>query len=348
MPSVRAPCAPPRQEPAHTRPSDPPRYPFAPSPAKVSAVDSPASNPHACLLAVPFIAVIGLGLAFCASGYGIGANHGRLELTAAQAWPTRGNEPAALSRAEWARACAIAGACAPPPDSGDASLAASVATLGCTGRPMMSEAAAIPMSPIGESPFAWQANERWAFFARALPAFGGDCAQVRARATARAAPIVCADTGCEWFGGTPPPLVRCQGDVATLLARDGPVQRDCAVAFATCGAASPTGCSDRAPVGCRAEDLSRCDGNVLLGCNDAASVTFVNCARHEGGTCRETATGAQCEYPNMSECVPSDQQCEGSTILLCIEGQSLRLDCSELGFTQCITTSAGPHCASGS
>jgi hypothetical protein len=269
----------------------------------------------------------------------------RLTLTAEQAWPTRGPEPAPLDRQEWARACVISGACAPsaPADGLDLAAARSLGTVACTGQPNASEAAAIPMRPLG-SAITWIADERWSFFARAIAPLGSDCAAVESLLTPPVPQVWCREAGCDWYpGGVPPPLVRCDGDIATLLTRDGPFERNCATAFARCDETSSTGCTDRRAIACGRGDFARCDGDIRLGC-DGENVTFTDCSRH-GGTCVERPRDAECVYPADGACMAADEACNGDMIELCVQGERIAIDCGALGFAACLETPSGPHCS---
>ena len=270
----------------------------------------------------------------------------RLSLSADSAWPTRGTEPAPLSREEWGRACVISGACTPYAPADELPATRSLYTASCTATPNLSEAAAIPMRPLGDM-VGWAADERWSFFARAIAPLGSDCAEVRALITEPVPRLICGEGGCDWneSGGVAPPLVRCDGDIATLLTRDGPVERNCATAFARCDDASPTGCTDRLPTACERGDLARCDGDIRLDCDDE-QVTFTDCARH-GGVCVERARGADCVYPDDGTCGAADERCNGDTIELCIQGTPYAFSCIELGFTACLEAAPGPHCSPG-
>jgi hypothetical protein len=139
-------------------------------------------------------------------------------------------------------------------------------------------------------------------------------------------------------------LVRCLGDVATLLTREGPYDRDCGAAFARCEAGAVTGCSDRAPHSCEKRGATRCDGDVAIGCNEQGLVTFADCALHDGGRCVEQDRGATCIYPDRGSCIASDRRCAGEQMELCLQGSMVTVDCRKLGFAGCAETAAGPHC----
>ncbi len=270
----------------------------------------------------------------------------RLTSSAEQAFQQRGTEPEPLSREEWGRACVISGGCTPLAADGGDDVAAtrSQYTTSCTADPNASEAAVIPMRLL-DSTFGWVADERWTYFARAIEPLGGDCAAVRAALTEPAPRVLCTEAGCDWneSGNVAPPLVRCDGDVATLLTSDGPVVRNCATAFARCDDTSRTGCTDRRPTSCSRGDFARCDGDIVLGCEDE-KVTFIDCSRH-AGVCAEHALGANCVYPDAGECSATDERCDGDSIELCVQGNPIAFDCSDLGYVGCVETAWGPHCS---
>jgi hypothetical protein len=178
-------------------------------------------------------------------------------ITASEAWPNRGVEPAPLTSAEIAGACAVLLACRPELIA-DAALGITL----CTSDMNMWEERAVPSPDIAE---------RWSLEARALIATQGDCAAVRAVETKRPPDIVCEEAGC-YFKGTVAPTVTCAGDVATFSTA-GAVNRDCARAFAHCDTSSATGCTDRPLSACDPAAKDRCDGDTKLGCDHCGLVS---------------------------------------------------------------------------
>jgi hypothetical protein len=265
-----------------------------------------------------------------------------IALRADDVWPERQSEPPGLTLDEWARACAIAAGCAEPALNADDALFRATLTTACVEEPVASEAAAIPLRSIG-SALPWNANERWSFFAREALRTGGDCSGVRRILTDSPPRLRCRESGCDWADG-PPPLIRCQGDVATLLTREGPYERNCAAAFTRCDPGAVTGCSDRVPKTCERRGKAHCDGDVLLGCSQDNLVTFADCARHPSGRCAPLDGGTACVYPDRGNCTTADQHCVGTVMELCLQGDLVAVDCLELGFAGCSETAAGPHC----
>jgi hypothetical protein len=259
--------------------------------------------------------------------HGLDAN-GRVDVTAAEAWPNRPAEPPALTSTEAAGACAVLLACRPeliaPKDGGAPDLADGVGL--CLDRPNMWEERAVPSPDIAE---------RWAFEARAIVAVNGDCAAVRAIETKRPSPIACEEDGC--YRSLPDPVaLTCSGDVATF---SGGQTRDCSHAFARCDASSKTGCTDRPLTACDPKAADRCDGDVKLGCDHCGLVSFHDCAR-QGGHCVEEPGVASCVYPDAGTCTSADQRCDGSVLSVCMGGQIVQVDCVALGLAGC----ADRHC----
>jgi hypothetical protein len=247
---------------------------------------------------------------------------GRVDVTAAQAWPSRPVEAAPLTPAEVAKACVALGSCLDTKDS-------PATLIGLCVLPDGSEERAIPSG---------KTNERRSFVLRQALA-GGTCDALKSLETPRDPQIYCEEDGCWWSStSSPAPTVTCAGAVATLKADDGKViTRDCSRAYQTCDATSPTGCSDRHPVACDASAKDRCDGAVKLGCDHAGRVSFHDCGRVAGGSCAENADGsASCVYPDAGKCSTSASKCVDATkVSVCVAGDVQEVDCTTLGFTKC-------------
>lgn len=267
---------------------------------------------------------------------------GRVDVTAVEAWPNRPAEPAALTRAEIAAACAVLVACnpqiaagldagGPQPDGGASGADQALAVALCTDGANMWEERAVP-SP--------KSNERWSFEARAMIAAHGDCAAIAAIETARPDAIVCEEDGCYW-NGAGAPSVSCNGDVATLVTGGSVFTRDCSRAYLRCDASSRTGCAERPQIACDPSGLDRCDGNVKLGCDHCGVVSFHDCSLFPAGQCAEQTGGARCAYANAGACTPADQRCDGSTLLVCVAGELVATDCQALGLGGCVDR----HCS---
>jgi hypothetical protein len=255
---------------------------------------------------------------------------GRVDVTAVQAWPARNLEPAPLTRAEIARACARMGACLVPTDH--APTAKEDQDLGLLtaicGTPDGTEERVIPMGGF---------NERWSYMLRETLA-AKTCADVVAIKTKRAEGIGCEEAGCYWSSSTPIPKVTCAGEVATLQTGDKTFVRDCSHAYAHCSPTSATGCTDRATVACDPKGIDRCDGDVKLGCDHTGRVSFHDCAL-VGRKCVESPQGAQCA-PLAAETCTVGSSCEGAVLSLCVGGEKTSVDCKAAGFSSC---SSG-HC----
>ncbi len=247
---------------------------------------------------------------------------GRVDVTAAQAWPSRIAEPAPLTPLEVARACVALGSCRDP--------SASPATLvGLCALPDAAEERAIPQH---------EKNERRSWVLRRALA-GASCETLNDIETERPFDIYCEESGCWWIG-TRTPTVTCAGDVATMKVADGrTITRDCSHAYQKCSTTSETGCTDRAPVACDGLGKDRCDGAIKLGCDRSSRVSFRDCTRVAGGTCMENADGsAQCVYPDAKKCsVPSASTCsvDSTKVSVCVAGEPQEVECTALGFTKC-------------
>lgn len=274
----------------------------------------------------------------CNSGRPPGVVHGvrsdgRVDVTAAEAWPNRKAEPAPLTAAEIARACAVVGACIPttgPAASKDADLATITALCAV---PDAQEERAIPASG---------SNERWSYTLRRVLA-APSCDTVNAVVSKRPTAIVCEEDGCWWASTTQLiPKVTCAGTVATMTTGSSTYVRDCAAAYAACDPTSSTGCTDRAPVACDAKGKDRCDGDVKLGCDNTGRVSFHDCAL-VGRTCVETSDGASCAPKTATPC-DALSSCGGggsTQLTICAADQKVTVDCAAIGFTSCVVG----HCA---
>lgn len=264
----------------------------------------------------------------CNTGTPAGPIHGkradgRVDVTAAQAWPARSPEPPPLDPSQLARACVTLGSCLSPADS-------PATLIGLCTLPDGSEERAIPEGEKYERR-SWE-------LARALA--GGSCDTLLNLTTKRDPDIYCEEDGCWWSSAsTTVPHVSCSGDVATLVTNKGSFQRDCSHAFQRCDPTSPTGCSDRRPVACDAAATDRCDGDIKLGCDHSGRVSFHDCARVAGGRCEEHADGsAACVYPDGKACTSgAASTCtgDGSAVSVCVGGEPIAVDCASLGYTSC-------------
>ncbi len=297
--------------------------------ALVTAASALACSPAADVRQCPSGAV-------CDTGTPPGPPHGvakdgTVDVTADQAWPNRPNEPAPLTPAQLANACAIEGACLLGPTRGYAYSDDDVNFLVqlCTG-PSSAEERVIPESG---------SNERWSWKHHAALSSGGSCDVVRGLTTPPASGLSCEEDGCWWSGGggvTPVPSVTCSGDVATLKQAGTTTTRDCSHAYTHCDPTSATGCTDRAPVACDPAGSDKCDGDVRLGCDHTGRVSYHDCSRYPGGHCQATTTGPKCVYPDATAgCDTSKTGCSGDVLSLCVAGALQQVDCKALGLAGC-------------
>jgi len=267
---------------------------------------------------------------------------GRVDVSAADAWPDRPTEPPLPTGADLARACATLAACLYVDDLNR--LAAPVSDL----RKYFAHDCANPtLYPAGSTLFDTThreeehgipiegLNERLSWLLQVALDSKGDCDKVRAARTARQSGLDCASEGCAWRSSCGLlSSVRCAGSVATIdLGGGRSYMRDCAHTFTSCDSKSHTGCKDRPLVRCDPAGGDRCDGAIHLGCRSIGYVSLRDCSRY-GGTCKEVGSMlANCDYP-YSDCneLPS---CSGSTLNICTLGKIETVDCIALGFTGC-------------
>jgi hypothetical protein len=254
---------------------------------------------------------------------------GRVNVTAAEAWPNRPAEPAPLTAADMLGACAILSTCFS--QLGDAGISSDadqikgiVSCLDPTTHRF--EERAIP--EIGQS-------ERWSFKVRNILAKKG-CGGVLL-SSKRPDSVTCEEAGCYWSGSTPA-TVTCAGTVASFTPADGAATRDCASSYTTCSTTSGTGCTDRARVACQSAGKDRCDGDIKLGCDHCGLVSFHDCSLL-GGHCVESADGAACVYPDPAGCQMAPS-CSGSMLTFCVGNTPTTIDCVALGLQGC----SNGHC----
>lgn len=264
----------------------------------------------------------------CFSGRPMGPVHGvradgRVDVTATQAWPGRLAEPPGLTAVERARACVALGACIDPTQS-------PAVLTGLCVLPDGGEERAIPGGGIAE---------RRSWVLRSALA-GGSCKQLTSLETPRPSEIYCEESGCWWTSSTVQiPKVSCAGDVATLVTSKGTFTRDCSHALQKCDPTSPTACTDRHPVACDPAGKDRCDGAIRLGCDRNGRVSFRDCSRIAGGTCKEGPDGtASCVYPDAGLCETGASTCttDGSAVSVCVDGAPTTVACSSIGLTKCV------------
>ncbi len=248
---------------------------------------------------------------------------GHIYATAAYVWPDRAPEPPLPDDTELAVACATLATCLPLDDitgvsswdwSGIETGRADFAKT-CASGESIPESHAFPL--FGSS------TRLGALMPIALRA-KGDCSQVLA-ARKGFASLVCSEQGCGLTSSLGD--VTCVGDDAHFAS--GAI-RHCPEAFARCSASSPTGCTDRLPIRC-STSLDRCDGNVLLGCDEHQRVTFRDCGRY-GGACIEISGRARCTPTGCTD-APT---CSGNVLTLCTRGSNQLVDCTAIGFAGCV------------
>ena len=192
---------------------------------------------------------------------------GRVDVTAAEAWPDRPISEMPLSRRDIADACAAFSVCVgprrdevtPPSDSMRTLIqhACAQGSLQIVGEVSAAERVVPVFDDSG--PF----EESFPVFVRRVLAAHGDCTKIDSALTTTLG-FFCQEDGC-WSHDTP--HVTCDGDVATLagIADSGQVKRDCSLAGVHCSTSSPTGCTDRQLVRCKPGAKDRCDGAIKLG-----------------------------------------------------------------------------------
>ena len=252
---------------------------------------------------------------------------GRVDTTAAQAWPNRPTlDPGPVTNEDVAKACAAYGAClstfAKPPVSSTDDETIAIATALCT-LPDGTEERVVPMN---------DHNERWSWWIRAIVA-DPSCDAIAKLQTDRSKSVYCEEDGC-WSTANGKPSVKCTGSVAAIEADGTSTLRDCARSYAACDESSPTGCTDRAPTACDPKGNDRCDGDVKLGCDRNGLVSFHDCSLIHA-KCVESADGAKCVTNPDAGCDASAQVCNGTQLTVCTFGAKTTIDCTSLGFGGC-------------
>jgi hypothetical protein len=247
---------------------------------------------------------------------------GKVDVTAAEAWPSRPAEPAPLTPSEILGACAILSTCFS--EIGDAGVSNDADQV--KGIAMCVDPKTHPLEeraiPEGDQ------NERWSFKVRNILAKQG-CGGVLI-GSKRPKDVYCQEGGCWWTGMTPA-TVTCEGTVATITSAGVTAQRDCATSYTTCSTTSGTGCTDRPRTACQSAGADRCDGDIKLGCDGCGLVSFHDCGV-QGGHCVESSTGVSCVYPSSCTTAPS---CSGSMLTFCVGDAPATIDCVALGLAGC-------------
>lgn len=254
---------------------------------------------------------------------------GRVDVTAAVAWPNRPMEPAPPTATEMLGACAILSTCFNQiGDAGVSSDAEQIKGIASCLDPTTHgfEERAIP---------EFEQNERWSFKVRAILSKGG-CGGVLTMSK-RPPGIGCEEHGCWWSEPTPA-TVTCEGTVASVTGSAATVTRDCASSYTTCSTTSGTGCTDRPRVACQSAGHDRCDGDIKLGCDRCGLVSFHDCSL-QGGHCMQSPDGAACIYPAPASCTTAPS-CSGSMLTFCSGGAPATVDCVALGLKGC----SNGHC----
>jgi hypothetical protein len=254
---------------------------------------------------------------------------GRVNVTAAEAWPSRPMEPTPPTAAEILSACAILSSCfSQIGDAGVSSDADQIKGITSCLDPTTHkfEERAIPEA---------EQSERWSFKVRNIIAKKG-CGGVLI-GSKRPHEAYCEESGC-WWTGSSPATVTCEGTIATYNAPTPVGTRDCAGSYATCSTTSPTGCTDRPRVACQSAGKDRCDGDIKLGCDRCGLVSFHDCGL-QGGHCVESPDGAACVYPDPAACTAAPS-CSGSMLTFCSRGAPTTVDCVALGLAGC----SNGHC----
>lgn len=259
---------------------------------------------------------------------------GRVEVTADEAWPKRPAVEARPPPQQVALACLAYMSC---PETQQPRMDFNLPMLGAClsgGLAWLGGNRAERVIPLAGY------NESWEFFVREAAAASADCSALRALLTPADPGVVCGEEGC-YRNDSAEPTVTCEGDRATLETGSGAIERDCSRSGMVCDAESVTGCTDRMLTGC-AGGLERCDGDILLGCDECDFVSYYDC-RWNGGHCEETEDGARCVPPEpASGCESLPTTCDGNTVWLCVFDQPVAVDCAAAGLGVCEETGAQP------
>lgn len=96
-------------------------------------------------------------------------------------------------------------------------------------------------------------------------------------------------------------------------------------------------CIDTTGSACdRGTPSARCDGNEAINCPFGFE-TRTSCP---SGTCQVTSDGALCVVPRAC----SMSTCEGDTLVACVRGRLVPVDCAEVGARTCVSEDRGPRC----
>jgi hypothetical protein len=106
---------------------------------------------------------------------------------------------------------------------------------------------------------------------------------------------------------------------------------DCAKAGLVCGASADGGQCGLAACD-PATTQPRCDGNLLVTCEDQGNVLrSLDCAR-DGRSCQSNSAGlAICAGSTACDAATSQFHCDGTTMVRCHQGSEMRTDCAMLG-----------------
>jgi hypothetical protein len=251
------------------------------------------------------------------SGGAIPTPEGPVAHDANEAWPKKSTTAPTITPEELVSACVEFTACgAGDPNATDPMISISY----CVSQLIWSAERAIPASGL----LKW--NERIEHYVKCQLDHAGDCTAQKSCSSGRDSAIDCEEDGCRTSGGVKF-AVTCDGSVAHLEGGTSTFDRDCALAYAECDVASPTGCTDRPFTACPPETSTkdRCDGNIRLGCDGKGQVSYHDCSRL-GGVCGTTSDGSEgCIYkePADAQC-PDEKQlypsCDGGTLSVCVNG----------------------------
>jgi len=288
---------------------------------------SPHPAPRAAWLCLP--ALLGLAPACFSEVEQLDPSPlGPVAHSAEEAWPEAPQAVPPITHEDIARACVVAGACIPENEGIDHESMLGLIDL-CVHDAVFSAERAIPLSGFV------QRNERAERFV-SCTLTAADCDGVNACATERAIDMYCEEAGCR-PSASASYEVSCVGTTAVLAAGATTVERDCALAFAVCDGASPTGCTDRHPSACPEGDdrADRCDGNIRLGCDGSEQVSYRDCTRM-GGLCGSlTGGGEGCIYPGpvAAECVGEatlGAECDGTQLRVCVNQRRVTVEAAEI------------------
>jgi len=143
-------------------------------------------------------------------------------------------------------------------------------------------------------------------------------------------------SGCDPYASTPDPAGAC---LVSRLEFYGALPAECALAAGECGAAVACFGAGSAPIACPGGRTTRCEGEVVRGCDASLQLEVARDCAAEGLSCRTNDFGdAHCAMADTCE----RSTCDGDVLVQCFGALPLPHDC---GTGVCVETEDGAACA---